>query len=142
MRTKLMIVAALCAAGIGVARAHEGHESGPVGRTFTVGKKTDVNIREDVKVGADILKRGKYFFEHRVDGDRHVIVLTGIVKKDVVPSIYEIPTRTIPTREMAKKSVFVAGELADHSMQVRVVHVAGEALEHIPVGATATVATR
>lgn len=142
MSVKWMIVAVLCAVGIASLAAHDGHGEGPTGRTFTVGKKGDVNIREDVKVGGDVLKRGKYMFEHRVDGERHVIVLTGIVKKDIAPPVYEIPTRTVPSREMAKKSVFVATELADHSLRVGVVHVAGEPLDHVPDGATITIATR
>jgi hypothetical protein len=134
-----LVAAVLSAMGSSIARAHDGHD-GPTGRTFTVGKKGDVNIREDVKVGGDILKRGKYLFDHRVDGDRHLIVLTGIVKNDVVPPVYEIATRTIAAREPATKSAFVAKELPDHSLQVGVVRVAGEALEHVPDGATVTVA--
>jgi hypothetical protein len=132
-------IAALWVGGGAGVLAHEGHDGphdGPTGRTFTVGKNGDVNIREDVKVGADILRKGKYQFEHRVDGDRHLIVLTGIVKKDAVAPIYEIPTMTMKSREAAKRSVFVAKELLDHSLQVGVVHVAGEALEHVPIGVT------
>ena len=124
--------------------AHEGHDGheGPTGRTFTVGKNGDVNIREDVKVGDDILKRGKYVFEHHIDGDRHVIVLTGVVKNGAVSPVYEIPTRVIVGRETARRSAFVARELADHSLRVGMVHVAGEAVEHVPDGVTPVVATR
>lgn len=132
------------AAGTAGAWAHEGHDGheGPTGRTFTIGKKSDVNIREDVKVGNEILKRGKYLFDHRVVGEDHVVVLTGIVKKDALPVVYQIPTRTIAARETAKRSVFVARELADHSLLVGVIQVAGEAVEHVPDGLVAVVATR
>lgn len=68
-------VGAIMLAAFASIRAHDGHEV-PTGRTFTVGKNGDVNIREDVKIGADTLKRGKYLFEHRADGERHLIRAT------------------------------------------------------------------
>jgi hypothetical protein len=124
----------MCAVAIVGLAAHEGHEVA-TGRTFTVGKKGDVNIREDVKIGTEYtLKKGKYLFEHRVEGDQHVIVLTGIVKAGMPVPVYAIPTRTLASRTASKQSVFVAKELVDHSLQIAVVHISGEALEHLPAG--------
>lgn len=129
----VVIVTVLLAAGMSMGRAHEGHEL--TGRTFTVGKKGDVNVREDVKIGAEfVLKKGKYLFEHRVDGDQHLITLTGMVKQGMPVPVYEIPTRTFASKITARQSVFVAKEMVDHSLQIAVVHVLGEALEHQPAG--------
>ena len=136
MTVKFVAIAAACLVAVAQLGAHDGPHNGPSGGTFSVGKKGDVNIREDVKIGNDTLKRGKYLFEHRVEGDRHLIVLTEVVKKDVAPLAYEIPTRVLSVRQAAKRSVLVADELADHSLRVGVIHVAGEALEHFPGGAT------
>lgn len=131
----VLIAGTVCAAGQ-VTLAHDGHD-GPTGRTFTVGRNGAVNIREDVKVGAEaVVRRGTYLFEHRVDGDRHLILLTGISKKGQPGAVYELSTQPFPARDAARRSVLVARELSDHSLQIAIIHVAGEALEHAPDGLT------
>ena len=59
--------------------AHPDDEN-PSDEIFNVGKSGEVKIGQDVTAGEVRVKRGKYLFEHRVHGERHMIVLTGVGK--------------------------------------------------------------
>ena len=113
--------------------AHDGPHGGPDEVTFKVGKNGEVNLRQDVKFGSVLVKRGKYAFEHRLDGERHVVVLTEGARKDGgTPVVYEVPTNVISSRQVAKRTAVYAKELADRSVTVTMIEVTGERNEHLP----------
>lgn len=131
---------AACAAAVALAclisvqaLAHDGPHGGPDEVTFSVGKNGEINLRQDVKCGTFLVKRGKYVFAHRLDGDRHVVVLTEVARKDGGPSVvYELPMQLLAARQIAKRTALYAKEQADRSLVVTVVEVAGEKGEHLP----------
>ena len=126
------VVASLLLMGT-FASAHDGPHGGPDAVTFKVGKNGEVNVRQDVKFGTVLVRRGKYMFEHRLDGERHVVVLTGAARKDgAVPVQYELPTSVLSSRQVAKRTAVCAKELADRSLVVTMVEVTGERAEHLP----------
>lgn len=112
--------------------AHPGHDDGPVDEVFKVGKNGDVKIGHDVAIGDLVLSRGRYRFEHRIEAERHTIVLTAIGRKDGSERVYEIPMRLMSSREVAKRSAIFAKEAADHSLRLTIVQVAGESVDHVP----------
>lgn len=115
------------------ASAHDGPHGGPDEVTYKVGKNGEVNVREDMHFGSFPVKRGKYRFEHRVDGERHIVVLTEAARKDgAAPGVYELPTEVLPARQVAKQTAVYAKELANGSLVVTMVEVAGELGEHLP----------
>ena len=116
-------------AGAGMT-AHPDDEN-PSDEIFNVGKSSEVKIGQDVSAGKVRVKRGKYLFEHRVDGERHTIVLTG-VGKDASERAYEILMRLFASAEVAKRSALIARESKDHTLHVVMVQVAGEAGDHVP----------
>ena len=79
-----------------------------------------------------LAKKGKYRFEHRLDGDQHLIVLTSVDRKETPVRVYELRTTTLASKAIAKKTEIVARELTAHSLQIALVSVAGEAFEHLP----------
>ncbi len=48
--------------------------------TLKVGKKGDVTFAKETKVGDLTLKPGRYFFQHRVDGEEHYVHFTEVTK--------------------------------------------------------------
>lgn len=112
--------------------AHDGPHGGPDEATFKVGKNGDVKIGEDITVGPVLVKRGKYRFEHRVEGERHTVRLTRLESKAAEELTYELPMRLIPSRQASKRTAVFAKELADQSLAMTAVEVAGESVEHVP----------
>ena len=137
--TRILYVSAVVLLAVApLLAAHPGHDDGPVDEVFKVGKKGDVNIRHDLAAGGVLIKRGKYLFEHRVEGERHTIVLTGTGRKDGTEPRYEMPMRLISGGETVKRSAIFAKEAADHSLYLTIIEVAGEDVEHVPVAPLAT----
>lgn len=66
--------------GLSGAALHDGPHVGPDGEVFNVAKSGDVKIDTDVAIGEVLVKKGKYLFEHPVDGDAHILVLTGLAR--------------------------------------------------------------
>ena len=113
--------------------AHDGPHGGPDEVTFKVGKNGEVNLRQDVRFGSVLVKRGKYTFAHRLDGERHAVVLTEDARKEGgTPVVYEVPTNVISSRQVAKRTAVYARELADRSVTVTMIEVTGEPNEHLP----------
>lgn len=116
---------------------HDGPHVGPDGEVFNVGKNRDVKIGMDVVIGDVLVKKGKYLFEHRVDGDTHVLVLTGLEDKNgAEPPVHQIPMRFITSRDVVKKSALFAERLRDRSYRVSVIQIAGESGDHMPAAAS------
>jgi hypothetical protein len=120
------------ALGIPTAAVHDGnHAAGPGDKIFKVGKNGDVKIGNDVKIGEILVKKGKYLFEHRVDGGQHIVVLTSIDNKNSSEAVvHEIRTRLITSRDPVKKSALFAEEQRDRSYRVTVIQIAGENGDH------------
>ena len=113
--------------------AHDGPHGGPDEVTFKVGKNGEVNLRQDVKFGSGLVKRGKYAFEHQLDGERHVVVLTEVARKDGgTPVVYQVATTVISSRQIAKRTAVYAKEFPDRSVAVTMIEVTGERTEHLP----------
>lgn len=115
-----------------VTAGHDGpHGEGPLDRTFNIGKKGDVKIGEDVKIGDVLVRKGKYLISHRVEGDHHIVVLTGVDKTpSSESSIHEIRMRFFPSRDRVKKSALFAEPRRDRSYEVTVIQIAGEDGDH------------
>jgi hypothetical protein len=67
----------LVAAGSASAAEHE--------HTLKVGKKGEITFDKETKVGDLTLKPGRYFFQHRVEGEDHFVHFTEVTKE---PSYY------------------------------------------------------
>lgn len=129
----LMTLVTVLASAAPVAALHDGHDEGPTGQVFKVGKSGDVKIGNDVRIGDILVKKGKYLVAHRVHGDTHILVLTAIAQKDGSESpAYEIRMRLVPSRNPVKASALFAQEQRDHSYRVTNVQIAGENGDHIP----------
>lgn len=115
-----------------VTAGHDGpHGEGPLDRTFNIGKKGDVKIDEDVKIGDVLVRKGKYLISHRVEGDHHIVVLTRVDKTPSSEgSIHEIRMRFFPSREMVKKSALFAEPQRDNSYRITVIQIVGENGDH------------
>lgn len=113
--------------------AHDGPHGGPDEVALRAAKNGEINLREDVTVGTALVTRGKYLLTHRLDDDRHVIVLTGAApKKGEVPVVHEVPTQLLVSRDVPKRTTLYARELAKRRLVAIMVEIAGEQAEHIP----------
>ncbi len=131
-----LVLALLAVPGVS---AHDGHEDGPTEQTFKVGQGGKVKFGEDVKMGDRLVKKGRYVLEHRVDGDRHLFVLIGAERiEGKTAFVYEVPMEVLVSRVPVKKSAIYATERADHVLQVSVVQIAGENVDHLPRGTATT----
>ena len=133
--TAIAVIAFACALGVRAA-AHDGPHVGPDGEVFNVGKKGDVKIGMDVLIGDVLVKKGKYLFQHRLDGDGHILVLTGLETKNVIEApVHQIHMRFISSRDAVRKSAIFAERQRDRSYRVSVIQIAGESGDHMPVAA-------
>lgn len=118
------------------AALHDGPHVGPDGEVFNVSKNGDVKIDMDVAVGDVVVKKGKYLVEHRMEGDQHTLVLTGLDgKKGVEAPVHQIRMRWISSKDAVKKSALFAERQRDRSYRVTVIQIAGESGDHMPDGA-------
>jgi hypothetical protein len=128
-----LVLALLVVPGVS---AHDGHDDGPTEQTFKVGKNGEIKFGEDVKMGDLLVKKGRYLLEHRIDGARHLFVLTSNEAK--AATVYEVPTEILVSKVPVKKSAIYATERADRVLQVTVVQIAGEDVDHLPRTITTT----
>ena len=113
--------------------AHDGPHGGPTTASFRVGGDGGVNFREDVTLANSLVRRGKYRFTHRIDGDIHVITLTRMAARNSPDTaVYEVSTTVMAGRQPRKASLLRAKETADHSLYISVIEIAGEAGDHLP----------
>ena len=121
--------------------AHEGHDDGPTEQTFKIAANGEVKFGEDVRFGDVLIKKGKYVLEHRIDGERHLIVLSAVTKAGATVATYSTVTETLAAKVPVKKSALYAAEGKDRVLRVTVVQIAGENLDHLP-GANGVQATQ
>ncbi len=113
--------------------AHDGHDDGPSEQTFKIGKNGEVKFGEDVKMGDLLVRKGRYVLEHRLDGDRHLFILTSAERVEArAAAVYEVPTEVLVSKVPVKKSAVYAAERDNHLLQVTVVQIAGENVDHLP----------
>lgn len=125
---QLMVVAAPT-----FAAAHDGPHGAESDVVFQVGKNGEVKIGADLQVGGTLIKKGKYVFAHRIDGDVHIVVLTGVAGKDTpVAPVHEIRTKLVPSRDRVKGSALFTHEEHDLSYRITTIKVAGESGDHLP----------
>lgn len=60
---------------LGLAAEHE--------HTLKIGKKGDVTFDKETKVGDLTLKPGRYFFQHRTEGEDHFVHFTQVTKESI-----------------------------------------------------------
>lgn len=126
-------VAFVLALGLRGAARHDGPHVGPDGEVFNVSKNGEVKIGTDIAIGDALVRKGKYVVEHRVDGDEHILLLTGVdPKKGSETPVHQIRMRLLPARDVARKSALFAERLQDRSYRVSIVQIAGEAGDHVP----------
>lgn len=113
--------------------AHDGHDD-VTEQTFKVGNKGEVRFSEDMKMGDILVKKGRYVLEHRIDGNRHVLVLRDALRSEAgAGPAYEMPTEVLSSKLPVKKSAIYASE-RDNLLQVTVVQILGENIDHLPIG--------
>jgi hypothetical protein len=129
----LMVIAMSIGSSL-LAALHDGdHGGGSTDRTFKVGKTGEVNIGTDVKIGNQLVKRGKYILTHRTEDGRHVFVLAEVDKKKAASqlSTAELDSRFLPNPERVKNSAVVTKQQRDHSYEVMKIQMAGENGDHV-----------
>ena len=110
--------------------AHDDPHTGRTDATFKVGKNRQVKIGEDLKVGALVVKKGTYLFDHRVEDGRHVIMLTK-VDKAAEHSPFELRMRLVLTNSPMKRTAILAHEPERGPLEMTTVEVVGELGEHV-----------
>ena len=114
--------------------AHDGPHTGPTDATFKVGKDGRVKVSENLVVGRRTVPRGTYLFEHRVEGDQHLIILTLTGKAAEAGPPLELPMRFLPATAAARRTALLAHEVG-RTLELTTVEVEGEAGEHVlPAG--------
>ena len=129
-----MVLTLVLVCGGSVAAVHEGdHGSGPMDRTFKVGKTGEVNIGRDVKIGNAFVKRGKYTLTHRAGEREHVFVLVEINKKKELSQLLtvEFSSRFLPDSKAVKNSAILVKEQRDRTYEVVEIQIAGENGHHM-----------
>jgi hypothetical protein len=128
------VLALVSASGLS---AHDGHDD-VTEQTFKVGNKGEVKFGEDVKMGGFLVKKGRYVLEHHIDGARHLLVLTSAERREAQVAVtYEVSTEVVSSKLPVKKSAIYAAERDDHELQVAVVQILGENIDHLPIGTVA-----
>ena len=130
MQTNHLVAMVLSAGLVAGVSAHDGPHAGRADATFKVGKKGQVRIGEDLRAGALLIQKGTYRFDHRVEEDRHVIVLTK-VDKTTEHSPVELAMRLLPSRTPMKRTAILAHEPDRGPLDLTTVEVIGELGEHV-----------
>ena len=78
----LFLAAAFATAGV---LAHDEAEGDPY---FKIAKNGQVNFSSDVRIGDQVLKKGKYLVQHRVEGADHVFVFVDLKRESQQTTIH------------------------------------------------------
>lgn len=102
-----------------------------------VGKNGDITFQVETRVGAFILKPGRYFIRHRVAGDDHFIQFTEVTKgqgKNVggfpVSPPMEVKCRLLPTERKVRGTIIIYATNEAGIHQIETVLVSGENVAH------------
>lgn len=127
----LMAWALALSAGLAVAAGAE--------HAMKVGKKGDVTLTKETKVGDLTLKPGRYIFQHRVEGEDHFVHFTEVTKGNPygtseggVPKAHpgEIKCKVEPLSKKVKETtLFLDSE--DGTQRLVRAEVAGENVAHV-----------
>ena len=112
--------------------AHDGpHEPGPDDELFKVSKAGEVKLKVDVVMAGVPVPKGNYLLEHRVEGARHLLLLSRRRGNDPA-EVFTVPTRLFAGTESARGSWLLAERLKDGSYRLSVGQIAGESGDHVP----------
>lgn len=139
MRVNCVLAAMLAVGLVAGPSAHDGPHTARPDATFKVGKNGQVKIGEDLLVGAHVVKKGTYRFEHRADEERHVVTLTK-VDGEAEQAPAELRMRLLPSKMAMNRTAILAHEAERGSLQMTTVEVTGELGEHVLEPTTAVAA--
>ena len=117
-------------AAANVAAAPHDEDAGPGHPVYKIGQAGEVKIADPLTIGSLVLPKGRYLVQHRVDGTRHLIVLTRVDPK-AERTIQEFVTQLIAEKKVAKRSAIFADDMPDGSERLSAIQIAGEAGDHI-----------
>ena len=87
------------------------------------GRRGEMTLAEDMRVGAFVVKRGSYVLSQRLEEGASVLVLTAVAQgNDDVPDSSPV----VATRQVVTRSSVFAEELNDGSLRVRIAQIAVE----------------
>ena len=131
LRLRMTALVAMFGLSAPLAAFHPGHDEHPE-VVYTVDKNGQVKIGMDVRIAGAIVKKGKYELTHRVDGDQHVVVLTGQPNKETTMGVvHEIRTTWLPSRDRVRQSALFAYDQPDAVYEVTKIQIAGENGDHV-----------
>jgi hypothetical protein len=123
----------LIGTGSGAVTLHDENEGEPIQMTFKVNNRSEVDIGTDAYAGSTLVKKGKYSITHRIEGEKHLITLILIDRKQPVPSSFkvELDTRLLPFKDPVKRTILLAKEGNDHKFHLSSFQIVGENGDHI-----------
>jgi hypothetical protein len=130
MNTKHVVAVVLSGGLVVGLSAHDGPHTGRADATSKVGKNGQVKIGENLMVGALLVNKGTYLFDHRVEEGRHVVILRKLDKAAEHDPL-ELRMRLLPTKAPMKRTAILAHEPERGPLEMTTVEVVGELGEHV-----------
>ena len=104
--------------------AHDEAEGDPY---FKIAKNGQVNFSSDVRIGDQILKKGKYVVQHRVDGSDHVFVFVDMKRNSQQTTVH---SKGVFPGDKSGASGVHAKEQKDRTIVVTKIEMAAENMDH------------
>ncbi|MEQ1760096.1 MAG: hypothetical protein ABL986_17400 [Vicinamibacterales bacterium] len=112
--------------------AHQGPAGPSSDHVFVVSGAGKVLLDGDVLCGDVLLPQGQYRFGHRIEGERHAIVLTSSSTAPEGVVVCELRMSVLWASEVAKTTVVFADHVASGTMRLTAVQLRGEDHLHLP----------
>ena len=102
------------------------HDDSIPPQIFRADKSNQVSFKKEMAFGKEILPKGRYLVEHRVDGSAHLISFKSASKGTEI----QLEARTIPGSQKVSRTEILALPDKDRFEIVRIL-VPGESVEHL-----------
>jgi hypothetical protein len=117
----LFLAAAFATVGV---LAHDEAEGDPY---FKIAKNGQVNFNSDVRIGEQILKKGKYIVQHRVDGTDHVFVFVDLKRESQQTTVH---SKGVFPGDRSGESGVHGKEQKDRTIVITKIEMAAENMDH------------
>ena len=107
-----------------VVSAHDEAEGDPY---FKIAKNGQVNFNSDVRIGDQVLKKGKYIVQHRVEGADHVFVFVDLKRESQQTTIH---SKGVFPGDKSGESGIHAKEQKDRTIVITKIEMAAENMDH------------
>lgn len=113
------------------------HDEPEPSREYKFKPDGEINLLDDTMIREKLLARGRYLIRHRIDEDKHPVIIAQIPDRQSIPRpTVLVPATILPAKKTFSKSIGYArppeeGRTSDKYRRIITIDIAGENVGHL-----------